>query len=238
MGSDITTIEYHFRFVQGREVVFRIALRKPGLHLIVDPARPLPDWTRLEHCRCPNCPLQPDRHPHCPAAVGVADLVESFKDCLSTELAEITVVAEAREYRRQAPIQYGISSLMGLLMATSGCPVFERLRPMVHTHLPFATIEETMFRASAMYLLAQFFRYQQGKAPDWDLERLVGLYEAVGQANQAFSRRLVSINPKDASLNALANLDCFALVTSFSITRDNLRDLEPLFRAYLGPDIL
>ena len=237
MGADHLTIEYRFRFLKGREASFRVNLRAQDLLLVVDPHQPLPDWTRLQHCQCPNCPLKPETHPHCPAAVGVADLVESFKDCLSTDQAEITVVVESREYHRRAPVQYGLSSLMGLLMATSGCPVFEKLRPMFHTHLPFATIEETLFRAASMYLLAQYFRYQRGKTPDWDLELLVDICEGVGQANQAFSRRLVSINPKDASLNALANLDCFALVTSFSITRDNLKDLEPLFHAYLGPDL-
>lgn len=236
MSANSLTIQYCFRFAERPEQVFRVELQKPDLHLVGVPARPWPDWTRLENCQCKGCPLQPDKSPHCPAAVGLVDLVDVFKDSLSTEIAEITVTVEAREYRRRSPVQYGVSSLMGLLMATSGCPLFEKLRPMVHTHLPFATIEETMYRTVSMYLLAQYFRYQQGKTPDWDLERLVSLFEEVGQANQSFSRRLVSINPKDASLNALANLDCFALVTSFSITRDNLKELEPLFHAHLAPD--
>jgi hypothetical protein len=93
-----------------------------------------------------------------------------------------------------------------------------------------------MFRAVSMYLLAQYYRHQRGEQPDWELDHLLEIFEAVAQVNQAFSRRLVSINPKDASLNALANLDCFALVTSFSITRDNLKELEPLFHAYLRND--
>jgi hypothetical protein len=234
MGANLVKITYHFRFLNGRDAAFGVSLRQPDLLLMVDPGRPAPDWTRLEHCRCSNCPLRPEQHPHCPAAVGLVELMDSFRDCLSTDMAEISVRVESREYHRRAPVQYGLSSLMGLLLATSGCPVYEKLRPMVHTHLPFATIEETMYRAASMYLLAQYFRFQQGQTPDWDLEHLVALFEAVGQTNQAFSRRLVSINPKDASLNALANLDCFALVTSFSITKDNLKELEPLFHAYLG----
>lgn len=235
MSANCLTVQYRFRFAAGREQVFRVELQKPDLHLATVPTSPLPAWTRLENCQCKGCPLRAESTPHCPAAVGLVDLVDAFKDCLSTEVAEIDVTVEAREYRRRAPVQYGVSSLMGLLMATSGCPLFEKLRPMVYTHLPFATIEETMFRTVSMYLLAQYFRYQQGKVPDWDMERLVSLFEEVGQANQSFSRRLVSINPKDASLNALANLDCFALVTSFAITRDNLKELEPLFHAHLAP---
>jgi hypothetical protein len=122
---------------------------------------------------------------------------------------------------------------MGLYMVTSGCPILNKLRPMVHTHLPFATIDETTFRVTGMYLLAQYFVQQRGRTPDWNLRQLVHLCEEVASVNQAFARRLLSINPKDASLNALAALDCFTLSTAFSIGRDQLRDLEPLFQAYL-----
>jgi hypothetical protein len=236
MAKDDVIIEYRFHFEHGDDKRFVVRLRASDLQLVPSPNVIPPDWTRLDHCQCTNCPLRPADHPHCPAATGMADLVDSFKDCLSTDLAEITVVVESREYHKRAPVQYGVSALMGLLMATSGCPVMEKLRPMVHVHLPFATIEETMFRAVSMYLLAQYYRRQRGEDADWDLEHLLEIFESVAQVNQAFSRRLVSINPKDASLNALANLDCFAMVTSFSITRDNLKELEPLFHAYLAKD--
>jgi len=49
-------------------------------------------------------------------------------------------------------------------------PIFEKLKPMVRFHLPFASIEETKYRAISMYLLAQYFLYQQGSQPDWDLK--------------------------------------------------------------------
>jgi len=233
MDQNTIVIEYRFRFEQGADKTFVVHLRKADLQLALNPTAHHPSWTRLEHCQCPNCPLEPGQVSHCPAATGMADLIDSFKDCLSTEPAEITVAVEAREYRKRAPIQYGVSALMGLLMATSGCPVMEKLRPMVHVHLPFATIEETMFRAVSMYLLGQFFRQQRQLDADWTMDHLVKIFEDVAEVNQAFSRRLVSINPKDASLNALANLDCFAMVTSFSITKDKLKELEPLFHAYL-----
>jgi hypothetical protein len=226
-------IEYRFRFEQGADKLFVVRLRREDLRLVLNPTAFHPAWTRLNHCQCPNCPLQPTESPHCPAAAGLADLMDSFKDCLSTEPAEIVVAVEAREYRKQAPVQYGVSALMGLLMATSGCPVMAKLRPMVHVHLPFATIEETMFRTVSMYLLAQHFRVQNGRAPDWEMAHLLEIFDEVAEVNQAFSQRLVSINPKDASLNALANLDCFAVVTSLALTKDNLKELEPLFQAYL-----
>lgn len=233
MAQEHIVIEYRFHFQEGADKVFVVRLRKPGLELVLAPSTAPPAWTRLEHCQCPHCPLKPADSPHCPAATGLADLMDAFKDCLSTEPAEITVAVDAREYRKRASVQYGVSALMGLIMATSGCPIMDKLRPMVHVHLPFATIEETMFRTASMYLLAQFFRRQRGQEPDWEMSHLLEIFEDVGEVNQAFSRRLVSINPKDASLNALANLDCFAMVTSFAITKDKLKELEALFHAYL-----
>jgi hypothetical protein len=194
----------------------------------------LPDWTRLTHCQCPNCPLNPARHPHCPIAVNLVDIIESFKDRFSTEEAEITVLSDAREYHRHASVQSGVSSLMGLHMVTSGCPIMDKLRPMAHTHLPFATVEETMYRAVSMYLLAQYFRNGRGKTTDWKLEELLKIYEDIRQVNQSFVRRLLSINPLDASINALVSLDCFATVTAFSIVQHSLKGMEPLFQAYLG----
>jgi hypothetical protein len=234
MNQDDIVIEYRFRFAQDPDKRFVVRLRRSDLQLLLNPQTALPAWTRLEHRQCPNCPLRVSEHPYCPAAMGLVELMDNFMEFLSTDPAEIIVVTEAREYRRKATVQQGISSLMGLVMATSGCPVMEKLRPMVHVHLPFATIDETMFRATSMYLLAQFYRLQRGQSPDWELEHLVRIFEEVAQVNQAFARRLVSINPKDASLNALANLDCFALMTSFSIARDNLEAFEPLYRAYLS----
>jgi hypothetical protein len=233
LSSPIIHLEYQFRLKDGSQVSFVLRLRKPDLHLEIPPRAELPSWTRLTHCQCPNCPLDPTRHPHCPVATSLVDVIESFKHCVSTEPADITIRTESREYHKQAAVQYGVSSLMGLHMVTSGCPVLDKLRPMVHTHLPFASVDETMYRAASMYLLAQYFRQQRGKTPDWKLEHLVQIYESISTVNLAFSRRLLSINPQDASLNALASLDCFAAVTAFSIVRDSLQEMEPLFAAYL-----
>jgi hypothetical protein len=160
-------------------------------------------------------------------------VIEAFRDCLSTEPAEIVIRGESREYRREAPLQYGVSSLMGLYMVTSGCPIMDKLRPMVRTHLPFARIEETTYRLTSMYLLAQYFVQQHGGQADWEMRRLVDLCDDVGQVNLGFSRRLLSINPRDASLNGLASLDCFTVSAAFAIDRDQLRELEAMFRPYL-----
>jgi hypothetical protein len=83
-----------------------------------------------------------------------------------------------------------------------------------------------------MYLLAQYFVQQRGGVGDWELRRLVELCDAVGTVNQGFSRRLLSINPRDASLNGLASLDCFTLNASLAIAQEQLSELEAVFRPY------
>ncbi len=226
------TLEYQFRLAGGGIKEFRIRLREPELQLVDETRGALPEWTRLEHHQCANCPLSKDLHPHCPVAAGMAGVIEAFRDCLSTERAEIVIRGETREYRREASLQYGVSSLMGLHMVTSGCPIMDKLRPMVRTHLPFANIEETTYRLTSMYLLAQFFVQQHGGEGDWELRRLVDLCDAVGQVNQGFSRRLLSINPRDASLNGLASLDCFTMSAAFAVDRERLSELEAVFRPY------
>jgi hypothetical protein len=233
MAHDTLNLDYEFTFPGGDRKTFRVQLQKPGLGRVLNERASLPEWTRLGHHRCPNCPLDPARHPHCPVAANLVEVIEAFRDRLSTEETDIVIRHESREYHRRAPVQYGVSSLMGLHMVTSGCPILDKLRPMAATHLPFATIEETTYRAVSMYLLAQFFRMQRGQEADWKLQNLVRICEDIGKVNQAFSKRILSINPQDASLNAIANLDCFSTVTALSIVRDNLKELEALFAAHL-----
>ncbi len=60
----------------------------------------------------------------------------------------------------------GLSPLIGIVMTTSGCPVMEHRNPMERFHLPFATLEETIFGMVSMYLLVQHYRYQDGKPTD------------------------------------------------------------------------
>lgn len=121
-------------------------------------------------------------------------------------------------------------------MVTSGCPVMDKLRPMVRTHLPFATGEETMYRVLSMYLLAQYFLYKEGQRPDWDLKNLAEIYEAIHTVNKSFCQRLSGIHIKDASLNAVAQLDNFADITSFSLEINRLDQIKRLFHAYLDSE--
>ena len=228
-------IRYRFTQPDGVERTFDVTLAPDTLALIprADAAEP-PAWTALDNHQCPNCPLAPAPGARCPVAVNVDPVIQSFHDAISYEVAEIFVETDARTYTKRAPLQQGISGLIGLIMVTSGCPVLDRLRPMVRNHVPFATLEETTYRAMAMYMLSQFFVKRQGGEPDWDMRGLTAVYAEVRKVNKAFVPRLRTLQIEDASLNAVVNLDVFASFTSMSIASDTLDEVEALFSAYLG----
>ena len=56
--------------------------------------------------------------------------------------------------------------MIGLVLATSQCPWFNRLRSLADSHLPFASIEETLIRVTGNYLLQQYQLACEGGTPD------------------------------------------------------------------------
>ena len=192
---------------------------------------PLPEWAKLENYQCGICPLKPEKFPYCPPAAYISPIVEFFCHRSSFEKALWTVETPFRTYQKRASLQEGMSSLIGLYMASSGCPILDKLRPLAFIHLPFASLEETVFRMAAVHMLAQYYRHRRGKSAFWSLEGLQKIAEEVSQVNRDFIRRLASISKKDASLNALVRLDCFTLNIRQSLERA-IGQLEPLFSAY------
>ena len=118
-------------------------------------------------------------------------------------------------------------------MVTSGCPVLDKLRPLVRTHLPFATLEETTYRVISMYLLAQYFLHQGGREPDWTLKGLPKIYEEIQTVNRCFNERISSVQIGDAASNALATLSCKADYTNILLSQPELNQIKKLFSAYL-----
>jgi hypothetical protein len=226
--------QFLYRFtLPDRVHEFRVFLDRTTLGVVTRERSDYPDWTRLTYHQCGNCPLKPAEHPRCPVAANLVDVVESFKDVKSYEQTDVEITTETRTYRKRVPLQDGLSGLIGLFMPTSGCPILDKLRPLVHTHSPFGSLEETTYRAVAMYWLAQYFRRKHGQEPDWELEGLARIYEAVVEVNRCFHERILEVHVADAGLNALIQLDCYAQFTNRLILRKNLGEIERLFRAYL-----
>lgn len=224
-------IGYSFRFKSGLSKVFNIFLDRQTLGLIQEKSLDPPAWTRLSHNKCTNCVLDEGLNKYCPIALNLSHIAEEFKESLSYETVSVTVTTEERSYEKNTTLQEGLSSLLGIVMVTSGCPVMERLKPMVRFHLPFATLEETTFRMSSMYLIAQYFLAQKGKSPDWKLDGLKQVYSEVSQLNRDFAKRLSDAAKKDANLNALVNLDCFASMIPIT-AEEMLNEIESYFSAY------
>ncbi|MBI4238621.1 MAG: hypothetical protein HY696_09445 [Deltaproteobacteria bacterium] len=234
--SETITYRYRFHFDQGRRLEFPVVLDRQTLQVQLPARTQLPAWTRLDCHQCPHCPLRPETTPHCPAAVSLIDVFEAFQRVISFETVAVEVVSQGREYRAKVSVQKALSSLVGLHMATSGCPVMAKLRPMAGFHLPFASTAETEYRALSTYLLAQYLVAQHGGTPDWGLQGLVQLYDDVRIVNRSFCERLTTMVVEDANLNAVVNLNVFADSINFSINNNFLTQLEGFFRAYLPPD--
>jgi hypothetical protein len=224
-------IDYCFRFRDGRLLAVPLLLDEESLALVSDPVQTPPAWTELAFQQCTVCPLSRDQC-HCPIALQLSGIVESFKDHDSFEEVTVEVSDSQRRYLKETSLQNGLGPLIGIVMATGGCPVMEPLRPLVRFHLPFASMEETEFRIVSMYLVAQYFRTQKGETPDWSLAGLQTIYDRVQEVNRCFAERLRGATSKDASINAIIILDCFARGVPFAV-RTTLRDYEKHFDSYL-----
>ncbi|MBD3421147.1 MAG: hypothetical protein GF398_13610 [Chitinivibrionales bacterium] len=229
------SIIYQFRF--GDECVKEIPLTFDAetFDLQTEPLIDAPAWTALSFHQCPNCPLLQQEHACCPVAKSIQAYVMGFEGLKSFETADIRVITAEREYFKRDALQIGLSSMMGLLMATSGCPVLDKLRPMAYMHLPFANHRETMYRTVSMYLLSQYFQQKHGQRPDWQFRKLIKIYTEVSNVNQYFSKRLRNIAQSDANANSLVRLDCLASTITLSIVSDWWEEIEHIFHPYFSP---
>lgn len=224
---------YVFRFADGNIKQFDINLDAKTLNYM--PAIKLtapPEWARLDYYRCQNCSLDETKYEFCPIAFNIAEVVSVFKDSSSYENAYVQVMTMARDISKNTTIQEGITSLLGIYMVTSGCPVMEKLKPLVRYHLPFATLEESVYRVVSMYLLVQYFLKKKGRKPDWDLKKLSEIYENIRLINAGIAERLKNAAKKDATITAVANLDYLASLLPFLIN-DTFNNIEESFSSYL-----
>lgn len=226
------TYHYKFTLTDNTEKDFNIKLDRKTMNLIQAERESYPKWTELGFHKCPNCSLGDARHKYCPAATSLIDLIEFFSKHISYEEADVMVEVEERKYEKHTTLQRGLSSLIGIYMVTSGCPVMEKLKPMVRYHLPFATQEETKYRVLSMYLLAQYFMRKHNQGADWKMKRLVGIYNNIRIVNDYFCKRLSGVEIEDAGVNAVVILDCFASAVIFSMGQEEIEKIEPLFSAY------
>ena len=151
------SIKYRFVLPDGSEQVYDLQLDKENLELQGNTPGSTPSWVNLDFFQCPNCPLSTKTYPHCPLALNLVNIIKGFDSLVSYEKIHVEIITKERVVSTDTTAQNGISSLMGLVIAGSGCPHTAFFKPMARFHLPFANEEETIYRATSSYLLAQYF---------------------------------------------------------------------------------
>ncbi|HEY4975273.1 MAG TPA: hypothetical protein VII41_16785, partial [Steroidobacteraceae bacterium] len=148
-------IRYRFDLPDGSQKTLDFDFDSTDFRLTNAAPAEAPFWTELKFNQCANCPLNVLEHAHCPVALQMASTLEPLKALVSFDTVGVTVVQEGRAIYAQTSAQQAMSSVLGLIMASAGCPWTDHLRPMARFHLPFASEEETLYRSICMYLLAR-----------------------------------------------------------------------------------
>ncbi|MCP5267658.1 MAG: hypothetical protein H6943_01325 [Zoogloeaceae bacterium] len=208
MPDSSRRFEYRLSFPEGSNCTINVVLDGATLECI-EPAPVAREWTALACHRCPHCPLQLETEPLCPLAARLDPIVETLGSVLSHETLNAEVHGAGRVVSTHTSAQAVASSIMGLISATSGCPHTAFLKPLAWFHQPFASEEETVFRAVSAWLLKQYFRETEGEVGDWALDGLKANYEALHQVNIHLARRLRTATSLDAAVNAVVRLDMF-----------------------------
>jgi hypothetical protein len=230
---DTINISYRFNLGNHGEEKFDLQLDAQSLELILHQKQELPKWTDLNFHQCPHCPLDQNKHTSCPVAANISQVIWRFDKVVSYDDIDLEVTTNARLVSQRTSAQKAISSLLGLLFATSGCPHTNYMKPMARFHLPLATEEDTIFRAAGMYLLAQFFLKRAGEEADLELVGLTEIYKNLHIVNTSIAQRIKSIAVTDSSTNAVIILDTFANIMPFVI-EEHLDEIRHLFSAYLS----
>lgn len=226
-------IKYQFKLPEGNIESFELKFDDRTVEMLPEHVSPPPEWARLEFFQCANCTLTSVEHPFCPLVENLVPIVQRFESILSYDEIELEVITEERRLTQHTTAQRSISSLMGLLFATSGCPHTVFFKPMARYHLPLASEAETIYRASSMYLLAQYFVMKQGKPADFEMNGLKKIYENIQIINIAVAKRLRAATTTDSTINAITLLDIYAKGMPFMI-KDSLEDIRHLFMPFIS----
>ncbi|MGA1870377.1 MAG: DUF6901 family protein [bacterium] len=226
------TIQYSFLLAKDKKEIFPLVLDAQNLELINNPPDDFPRWINLDFHQCSICPFNVSDTPHCPLALNMLDIVNRCDNILSYDEIHMEVITKERFISHTTTAQRGLSSLIGLVIATCGCPHTVFFKPMARFHLPLSSKEETIYRATSMYLLAQYFLKKENKRPDFQLKGLTKIYKNIELVNKAIITRLRTATESDSSINAIIILDAYAK-TIPQVIEESLEDLAYLFAPYM-----
>jgi len=122
---------------------------------------------------------------------------------------------------------------MGFVIAVSGCPHTAFFKSMARFNLPLSTKEETVYRATSTYLLAQYFLKKMEQKADLELDGLKQIYQNIMVINTSVAERLRAASKTDSSINAIILLNVYANAIPFVI-EESLEEISYLFKPYLS----
>lgn len=222
--------------LKDRSEVFEFALDNETIELLNPPSPDeAPKWAKLGYRQCSHCPLEAEEHTHCPLALQLSDIIGRLHDTHSIDEVELEVETQDRRVVQTTALQHALSSMLGLITPTCGCPKTACMRPMARFHLPLASEEETVFRVAGMYLLAQYFLGHNGKTGKFDFDGLVRIYEDMHELHKAVASRLQMATESDSLKNAITLTDMYSTLIPM-LLEDQLVEIRDLFKAYLPQD--
>ena len=218
-------ITYQFTFPETNEkpISYRMGLDEKNFtyHCYEKESSGMTSWAQLDFHQCENCTLDIKRYPLCPIAKNLNNMVNFFKDTTSFKKTTVYVKTKDRAYVKKCSVQEGLFPIFGLIMATSGCPHMEFLKPLARFHLPFSNVEETFFRVSSTYLLKEYLQKKKYNSnEEISLDGLLKCYSEVEVINQGILDRISSISEVDANKNALIILNSFAQIIGIKLSDD------------------
>ncbi|HHB92850.1 MAG TPA: hypothetical protein ENK59_06545 [Thioploca sp.] len=219
-------IEYTFTMDDGKGLNYRIEFERSREHVLEQSY--YPKWTKLDFHQCPHCPLKLDECSYCPIAIDAHEILMGFTEILSCKEADIRVLTPEREYFKHTDTQTGLRALIGFVMATSNCPIMFPFRGMAYYHLPFASLDETVFRVASSYLLHQYYVHKKTGEFDIEFTGLKEHFKEIQTLNRHFLERIRAACEADSNLNVLATLFTISSMLSLSLER-HLGDIEHLF---------
>jgi hypothetical protein len=230
--EDFINITYSFDFGDKLIKTFNLCLNRDDLKIVPDANINPPDWAILKNFKCPNCPLDLNKHRYCPLAVNLSNVIEFFQMLPSYHEVEVSVKTKERTTTKETTVQIGVGSLLGIIMSCGGCPVIGKLSSLVRLHTPFASLEETEYKVISMYIVAQFLKFLNGETPDWELKKLKAAYQEIQIVNKNMVEQLSDVEMNDTSRNAVVTLSNFAEYIMISLEDKEFTHIEAYINSF------
>lgn len=101
MNREPYKIDYEFILSKNERKFYHILLDPETVSIIRPKQVSPPDWTKLDYQQCNECSLDPAKHPYCPIAVNIFEIVEEFKNMISYTECMVRVTTPERIYLKK-----------------------------------------------------------------------------------------------------------------------------------------